>query len=161
MIEDCDNVDSVILLIQKPYKLAFLNRIKQYISMKTFSEWLGEIWVTVENPNMDAMISIDTLLEWFTEADKTVLMSSDELKTYNNLPDEVQIYRGVGEKSNPKGLSWTLNIEKAKWFADRYKKGYVLTALAKKKDILAYFAGRKEEEVIIDGRKLDAKKLVD
>lgn len=38
-------------------------------------------------------------------------------------------------------------------------KGYVVTAVAQKKDVLAYFTGREEDEVIIDGRKLDAERI--
>ncbi len=102
-------------------------------------------------------------LEWFSEADKESLMSDEEWNTYNSLPDEVRVYRGVGEQGNPKGLSWTLNEEKAQWFADRFQmlggEGYVLTAMARKSDMLAYFSRREEDEVIIDGRKLDVERI--
>ena len=50
---------------------------------------------------MNARVSLDTLVEWFKEADKSHLMSKDELKAYHELPDELRIYRGIGEKSNP------------------------------------------------------------
>ena len=120
---------------------------------------LSDIWVNVESPNQDGFVSTDTLLEWFKTADKTSLMSEEELETYNHLPNEIQIYRGVGMKSNPKGFSWTANPEIAESFAERFSvlggDGYVVTATVKKEDVLAYFSRRDEDEYIVDGNKLD------
>ncbi len=57
-------------------------------------------------------------------------------------------------------MSWTLDRNKAVWFAQRYS---VLTELGapklaeatvRKRDILAYFNGRKEKEVVVDSSKL-------
>lgn len=161
-IRDCNTVKKLMFVIRKAYRLKFLKTIKEYLDKKEFSELLGEIWIDVENPNEDD-IGIETFLEWFSEADKESLMSDEEWNTYNSLPDEVRVYRGVGEQGNPKGLSWTLNEEKAQWFADRFQmlggEGYVLTAMARKSDMLAYFSRREEDEVIIDGRKLDVERI--
>ena len=133
-----EDVDGILSLIGKPWRLV-LKGIKQYLDNKEFSELLGDIWVDVENPNMDSFVSADVLLEWFQTADKTSLMSGEELETYNHLPDEIQIYQGVGTESNPKGFSWTANLEKAEWFAERFSMldgdGYVVTATAKKEDV--------------------------
>ena len=163
IIKSSESVGSIFFVLRKGYWLPFLQAIKQYMDNAEFSGFFGEIWTQVESPNMNARVSLDTLVEWFKEADKSHLMSKDELKAYHELPDELRIYRGIGEKSNPKGLSWTLNKEKAEWFANRYNmlgtKGYVVTAVAQKKDGLAYFTGREEDEVIIDGRKLDAERI--
>ena len=160
-IEDCADVGSVSYIIRKAYRLQFLSMIKDFLSQKTFSEELADIWVNGESPNADLIVSTDTLLEWFHIADKDVIMNEEELNVYKGLPDKVQVYRGVGEKSNPYGLSWTLSLEQARWFADRYSmlgaKGYVLIATAKKEDILAYF--ETEKEVIVDVSKLDVNRL--
>ena len=54
-------------------------------------------------------------------------MDKDEYEAYQMLPDIIDIYRGVGNKSNPNGISWTTNFEMAKWFANRWNKnGYVV-----------------------------------
>lgn len=155
----CKDVEGVFWLIRKPWRLGFLKGIKKYLDNKEFSGLLGDIWVDVESPNMDGFVSEDVLLEWFQTADKTSLMSEEELETYNYLPDEVQIYRGVGTKSNPKGFSWTTNLEVAERFAERYSMldgdGYIAVATVKKEDVLAYFSRRDEDEYIVDGNKLD------
>lgn len=159
----CEDLNGIFWLIRKPWRLDFLQRIKKYLDNKEFSELLGDIWVDVESPNMDGFVSTDVLLNWFQIADKTSLMSEEELEIYHHLPDTFQIYRGVGTKSNLKGFSWTTNLEVAEQFANRYSmldgNGYVVVATVKREDVLAYFSRRKEDEYIVDGRKLDIQEL--
>ena len=92
-------------------------------------------------------------------------MDEDELEFFDSLPDTVTIYRGVTSYNNKKlkVLSWTVDPEVAKWFADRYQQhGQVYAATISKKHILAYFGGRHEAEVIVDPSKLkDIKLLLD
>lgn len=68
--------------------------------------------------------------------------------------DTLTIYRGEDEKSNSykSALSWTLSLDMAKFFANRYNKtnsGKVYQATVAKEDILAYLPEREEEEVIV------------
>ena len=52
---------------------------------------------------------------------------------------------------NVKALSWTLNKEKAEWFAHRFNQdGTVYEAQIDKKHIFAIFNGRNESEVVLD-----------
>ena len=53
-------------------------------------------------------------------------MDKDEYEAHQMLPDIIDIYRGVGNKSNPNGISWTTNFEMAKWFANRWNKTAML-----------------------------------
>ncbi|MBR3791739.1 MAG: hypothetical protein IKK18_03470, partial [Clostridia bacterium] len=78
-------------------------------------------------------------------------------------PDVITVYRGVTSYNNKKikVLSWTIDPEVAKWFANRYQQqGQVYTATISKKHILAYFGGRNEAEVIVDPSKLNDIKLL-
>ena len=113
---------------------------------------LGNIYVDTENPNGDVNVSVTTLRSWFAKANKKNLMTGDEYKYYNSLLEQITVYRGVGISRKEKGLSWTQNIEKAKWFANRFNRkgrtGYVVTASISKDEILAYFGRRGEEEII-------------
>ena len=84
-------------------------------------------------------------------------MDEEELQEYSNLGDVVVIYRGVTEYNNKqiKAMSWTLNKDTAKWFANRFnQKGYVYQAKINKKDILAFCDRRNEKELIVDYTKL-------
>lgn len=128
------------------------------MSLKDFSNYFAHAWVTAENPNMDVNCSLRYLVSCFRYCDKKELMVEEDYQFFQQLPDEVRVYRGVTPGHNPKGLSWTLNYEKAAWFSRRFEteneKGYILTAIANKKDILAYFNTRNEDEVVCDTKKL-------
>jgi hypothetical protein len=77
------------------------------------------------------------------------LMDENEHFTFGNLPETVEIYRGCQEGINEDGLSWTLDPEKAKFFAERFgKPGKVLKKAVNKAQIVALFSGRNEAEVI-------------
>ena len=86
-------------------------------------------------------------------------MTEEEYEIYNNLPETFTVYRGVASGRNAKGMSWTQNLEVAKWFANRFncgKKGYIQQATANKKDVLAYFNRRDEDEIKLPSITLDA-----
>ena len=79
------------------------------------------------------------------------------LSKYNKLGNEIIIYRGVTpfNEQNVKALSWTLDYDKANWFAQRYgQDGSVYQAKINKNDIFAYFNGRKEQEIIVNPKHL-------
>jgi hypothetical protein len=72
------------------------------------------------------------------------------------LPDVLPIYRGIGSAKGRNGLSWTLDRERAIFFAQRFVGvsrfggSALLTARAYKSDVHALLLGRSEEEVVID-----------
>ena len=61
---------------------------------------------------------------------------------------------------NPKGMSWTRDLKKAEWFAGRFGKGYVLEGTAEKKDVLAFFGRRNEEEIVIEAKSVKNKQTI-
>ena len=84
-------------------------------------------------------------------------MDADELRQLQELDETVTIYRGVTpyNQKNIKALSWTLDRDKAEWFAHRFgEDGTVYEAQIDKEHILALFTGRNEAEVIVDPRQL-------
>jgi hypothetical protein len=87
--------------------------------------------------------------------DKHSAMNAKERKALARLPDRLTIYRGIGHVKGRNGLSWTLDREKAIWFARRFVgvhsgRSSLLTARAYKSDVHALLLGRKEQEVVID-----------
>ena len=158
MIENAD-LSTLIGMIRPPYHFAFLKYGKPYISKKEFDEYLAYMWVNCENPNQDANLSLKDAVKWFKAADKHTIMSDEEYEYYSKLPDEVEIYRGIGVgRAEKEGLSWTDKRKTAHWFAHRFDcgddKGYILKAKIKKSDILAYFNGRNEDELLCDSSKI-------
>ena len=90
---------------------------------------------------------------------REALMTEQELEVWQNLPQQVSIYRGMTIEENISGdfgISWSLSIETANFFAFEYTRNIYTRNLPKtvqhlevdKKDIIAFFNERKEEEVI-------------
>jgi len=159
-IAKAEDIFSVYFVIRKSYRMTFLKYIHSYLSLEDFSKLLNYAWISSENPNTDVNVNIRTVLSWFKKADKKQLMNEEDYEVYNNLPEYVTLYRGVGIKSKRKGLSWTDDIEIAKWFANRFQSnGYILTAKVHKSKILAYFSDRNESEYIVDVYSIDVERL--
>lgn len=82
-------------------------------------------------------------------------MGTEDYERYSGFENDLVVYRGVGLDRVKNGLSWTTSLQKAEWFAHRFdvygKQGYVQKLVVRdKKNILAYFSTRSEEEVVID-----------
>ena len=93
------------------------------------------------------------------EPDRISLMRKNELKEFEQLPEMVKIYRGASieeEENDDYGISWTLSLEKAHYFAFEYPRNVdtdehekrIYSRVVPKSKILAYFKERGEEEVI-------------
>lgn len=152
---DCaKNVLEVITLIRDPWWLTFLKFAEPYINRRKFAELFAHGWVVSENPNMDANCTLEDYVRWFTSLKKEWLMEKEDLEVYEGLPQKLTVYRGVAVGRNPKGLSWTANLEKAEWFAHRFdrgdKVGYVQVAKITKDEVLAYFNTRNEDEIVVN-----------
>jgi hypothetical protein len=157
-IRQASNLTSILYIIRKQYRLAFLKHTKKYLSDEDFARTLADSWVVSENPNQDVNVNTALAAKWFAEADKKYLMDEQEYDVYSSLPQNIIVYRGVGVGGKKWGLSWTSNYKKAEWFAGRFnegnRRGYILKADADKKDILAYFNSRNEDELVINPKKL-------
>lgn len=124
---------------------------------KEFAQLLALCWIQTEAPNQDVNVSQRELVEMFQNAKTENLMNLDECRKFAELPNELEIYRGVTEKNkdNILAMSWTMKRETAEWFAARFQgEGKVYKATIRKEDILAVFLGRNEAEVIVDPKNL-------
>lgn len=161
--EDIDKIDDAfgcVNILRQSYYLTFLKFAKESLSLSDFSMLLGKFWTEEENPNGDVNVPVSLSARWFKSADKRVLMYDDEYKTYKDLPETFTVYRGVTPGRNPDGMSWTRDLSKADWFSRRFGDGYVLEGIANKKDVLAFFSRRGEEEVVIEAKKVKNKKEI-
>ena len=146
---------SYIWLHEKPYRVGALSRLKTRFKIpdKKFWELFGSVWTDSENIWQNRELWI--LLLSFP-GDRESAMEAEELEVLKGLPNKVTIYRGTREGFEH-GLSWTLSKSKAKWFAERfYIKGdrkfgkpVVLEGTIPKTKIVAYFNGRKEDEIVV------------
>lgn len=152
-IDSAESADEIYSRITKPYRLTFLKYAGKYLSEKNFAEMLCAAWVSSENPNSDVNVSQSELLRMFRSADKSLLMTAEERKRLDELDDPVTVYRGVTpyNAKSVKAMSWTLDYEKALWFAKRFDSdGTVYTAEIEKSHILALLDGRDESEIVVE-----------
>lgn len=154
-VDECKNTTSVYMLWRNPWKLTFMKYCGEYLNKRAYAEFLADAWVTEENPNMDANMSLKEAVQHFKRADKRYLMTEADYLYYSNIPSEIEVFRGVSKGRVELGLSWTDNKEKAIWFMKRFKESgmgeqKLLRATIRKKDVLAYFNTRNEQEVVVD-----------
>ena len=153
---EIDNFDLFTLLIfmNKAFYLLFIKNIEPYLSDGDLGKVLAQTWTSIEYISTDINVSSEDITNWFKRADKKTLMSVNELEILESLPQKVTIYRGVTAENNMnhQALSWTLNRDTAKWFANRFQTGTceIWQKEIKKEEILCYFGGRNESEVIVD-----------
>ena len=144
-----------IHLVRAPYLPAFFKFTRHFLSLSDYSSFLGSMWTMVEFPNVDDNITAPEFVKIFRSADKTLLMDENEYEQYLSLPEEITVYRGIRGRGRLEALSWTLDIDKAEWFAKRWNKGgKVYSARVKKEDVLAVFTSRNEDEIVVDFKKL-------
>lgn len=143
-INSVDSAERVFMFLRPQYRLTLFKYTNQYMSSKDFEEVLLFSWIMVEHPLKDINVTKSEMLKWFSK-----------LGYVSDLSGVVTIYRGVGSEKYRDGISWTLDREKAEWFATRFTdNGIVYSAKVKSKDILYYISERGEEEIIVDPKKL-------
>ena len=86
----------------------------------------------------------------FSRRARDYFMSKEDRKYFDSLPEQVVVYRGYLQGKNKTGFSYTLNKERAEWFANRFSgDGKVYERTVRKDKIVAYTNRRDEQEVII------------
>lgn len=159
-IDNSSSVYNILYILNDAYLLLFFDTIEDLLSPEDYSKLLVHCWKNSEYSNCDANVSKNKLLNYFKKADKKYLLS-EEQTTINSLSDKVIIYRGVTpyNKKNIRALSWTLDYNTAKWFANRFgQNGIIYSATIDKNKIYAYF-NDKEQEVIVDPKFLEDIKI--
>ena len=148
------NTDFIFHYLNNPWLLTWLKFNKNNLSSKDFAKYLAIAWVSSENPNGDCNVSLRTLVSWFRNANKKILMQPEDYQYYQNLPNEITLYRGVSPGRKKYGLSWTDDINTANWFKQRFEnsdeQGELLTVTVPKEYCLCYFNTRGEKEIILD-----------
>lgn len=156
-IDSADSVMQIAYMLTNSYSIGFLKYVQSYLDKTDFSQLLGYLWVCTEAPNSDPNLSKIQMLNLFRKADPAVLMEEAELQRFRQLEDVVTVYRGVTSHNadNVLALSWTLDRDKAQWFAHRFgENGTVYEAQITKQHIYAFLNSRGESEVIVDPRGL-------
>ena len=139
-----------IFLHERPYRLQAFQEIQDRLTDIGYWHLLGEVWIDTEN----AWQSIKTWRSLFNSkrSHSHYIMDEVEQEMYGNLPSKFTIYRGCSYE-NENGISWTLDKDKAEFFANRCstfgRKGKVIYREIDKKNTVALLLGRNEQEIIV------------
>lgn len=148
-----------LFLYERPYRFEAIHGMRSEGCFKDneeeFWECLAEVWIDSENIYQHHR-------EWCELLDEAAqhnfmmeaMMNQDEWELLMLLSGEdknLEVYRGAVEGENERGLSWTMDRERAGWFAERFGKGGKVwkTTVSPRTDIVAIFTGRNEDEVVL------------
>lgn len=144
-----------IALHERPYRWDALLMLGGRMSDVEFWEMFGWVWTDSENIWQHSR-TIRRILQC-GRAQRHKMMSNDEQAALSALPSVVTVHRGHGLR-NDNGLSWTLDRDKAAWFATRWKqRGWVTSGQVSRSNIIARFDGRGEQEVVCFPRSVSKK----
>jgi len=146
---------------ERPFRLTALLRVIHDGSPKDRELWelLSWTWRDSEHPWVNRRMW-ETL--WTMDRPgiqfATAYRDRKELARLHAL-QKVTVYRGTPGSKGRKGISWTLDKERARWFSLRFatakERPRVWTLEVPGEMILAYLTDRNEDEVVIDPRYLN------
>ena len=151
-IEKSD-ISGILDRIIKPYSMFFIKEIQKFVSDEDLGICLSRAWIRVENISMDVNVKGLEIVSMFKRADKHTLMTDSERQYLESLDNEITLYRGVTayNRGYKKAMSWTVDMEKAKWFAQRFGDWReVWKVVVPKERILAYFTAGGEREMVVN-----------
>jgi len=147
--ENNNEFESYLTLIEKPFRVFYFNELVKQNRIKKFSKkyWriLSSLWTGSENIFQNKELWDELLRD---KTNSHYFMDKKDLEYFNSLPNEFMVYRGYVHWEN--GYSYSLDRERAVWFAERFgQNGLVIERLVKKEDVFAYINSRKENEIIL------------
>ena len=129
-----------------------------------FCKLAADVWIDSENIHRN-------LNEWrevwsmVPPSKRESLHEEQDWEALESLPERFEIYRGIGVEAAINGLSWTTDVDKARWFADRNTnlagsdvdaEPILLTGTVNKSEVIAYFLQRGESEIVVLPEKVES-----
>ena len=160
--------DSFLILFDGHERLAGFTAIERGMTDAEYWMHLGKVWQGAEVIHPDLKVWRRLLRS--DRGERQLMMLPEEQAVLADLPSELELFRGFTHHGGENGLSWKLDVERAKFFADFAnserrqflvfaKEGEPMIAQGRcrKSDVLAYFEGRKEREIVIEPKKVALK----
>lgn len=145
---------SYVYLHERPWRCpALLEVLKGDLFTMTDQERLdliSDVWTDSENIHQYVMFWHEV---WDRNNDQFPIIRDGSGIPFAELEDVLTVYRGnrvtESEHEQDGWFSWTLDRQKAHWFAVRFNPvGIIVTATVKKADVLAYYTERGESEIV-------------
>jgi hypothetical protein len=143
------NWHMVVWLHERPYRLTALMEIAPLADDQEYWELVGDVWIDSENifEHTDDWIALFAS----ERTGREHLMDAVERAALEAMDEPITIYRGFTKGVNESGLSWTISLERATWFANRFNskgEGDVVEAWIDRADVAAHFNRRGESEIV-------------
>jgi len=142
----------ILGLHERPYRMQAFKSLQNEMTDAEF--WSDVSWLWTDSENIWQHIA-DWRRVWRSKRPgRDTVMDDDERAKLESLPDVIEVFRGTYVWPHmDRGLSWTLDRDKAVWFAYRYKpehySPWVVSGKIRKKNVIAYFDGRSEQEIVL------------
>jgi hypothetical protein len=128
--------------------------LARHLSDTEYWSLLGQVWIRIDSP----AAHVRSLRRFLTSRrpERETIMSHADRADLATMPDPIRVHRGC--LSRDRGWSWTINEDRAHWFAwDRVRRhggpdrrGVVLSGFVVKGDVIAFLDQRNEAEIIVD-----------
>jgi hypothetical protein len=140
---------SYVRLHERPYRFQALQQINRRVTDADYWRLVREVWIDSENIRQN-FAGWQRL--WSAPRPcKEECMIPEERDALASKPASFPIWRGLGFRGRPQGLSWTIDRDKAVWFAQRFgggRAGRLVHAQVERSHVHAFFQGRKESEIV-------------
>lgn len=143
-------------LHERPYRVHAFARIAAQLDDATYWEQLGQLWTDSENIFEAEALWLRLIREPSRIASRALMMTAEERQHLAGLPDRITIYRGYSHPGRGNGMSWSLSRDVAQRFAFRFTvdtPGRIAHREIDKGDVIAYFAARGEQEIVLAPRR--------
>jgi hypothetical protein len=151
-----------LVIYERPYRIpTFIDWVKaNRISDDEGRDIWDWLWRDCEHPKQ---FGYGTLVKMFKRYGFLTDDDEDAKHPICRPTEPLTIYRGVHRASDARGLSWTLDLSRARWFAMRFSRnlrGLTYKAVIPPEGVLARFDGRNESEVVVDPKLLQNVELL-
>ncbi len=132
---------------------------------------LRMVWIMTELTLKNKSLWVGLLKS--TRTNSYLLMTNNEREQLSAMPPMLDVHRGFSHMGGKNGLSWTLDVEEARFFAcyassprrryfgaDRCDGAFVVSGRCRKTDVIAYLTGRDETDIIIPGSEVFSKTVI-
>lgn len=143
---------SYLYMHERPYRLDAFEHIEGFLLPDEYWDLLGGIWTDSENIRQNEA-RWRRCLTAEIEGREHMMSEEEQAALAHDYDDVIPVFRGFSYRGRERGLSWTANSVVAKWFARRFARDgepqYVASGHVNKSDVLAFFDGRSEYEMVV------------
>lgn len=162
-----NDFESFISLHERPYRLQAFLQVHFGMTDQEYWEHLSYLWMDTENLWQEHILWRAAIGNPKRRGRRHHFMMGQERNALTAMRSPLRVYRGTSAPDQMGcGLSWTLDKDRATWFAARFanlretEEPIVLTGTVMKSKVVAYFLGRGEDEIVVLPEDVNGKEVI-